>query len=62
MPIPLKSTAPVVPLAVWKDLYSAAEIFRTLRPWEALDDRDLIGVRDFSSFNDVKISDVFCSF
>jgi hypothetical protein len=37
---------PVVPVDVWKHLYSAAARFSSLRPWEKLDDLDLIAVRD----------------
>lgn len=46
---PVKTGIPVVPLAVWKNLYSAAATFHSLRPWEMLDDLDLIGVRDSST-------------
>jgi hypothetical protein len=42
----MKPTVPAVPLSIWKDLYSAAQKFYALRPWEMLDDTDLIGVRD----------------
>lgn len=42
----MKPIAPVVPLPVWGNLYTAAERFRSLKPWKVLDDRDLIGVCD----------------
>lgn len=44
----MKPTIPQVPLPVWRDLYSAAQQFQNLRPWEVLDDLDLVGVRDTS--------------
>lgn len=44
----MRPTVPSVPLPVWKDLYSAAQKFRALQPWEILGDTDLIGVRDRS--------------
>lgn len=37
---------PSVQLPVWKELYAAAERFRSAQPWEMLDDTDLIGVRN----------------
>jgi hypothetical protein len=42
----LKSVAPDVPLAVWKDLYLSAGKVHSRRPWEHFDDTALIGVRD----------------
>jgi len=45
----MKPTVPTVPLAVWKDLHSAAQKFHALRPWEMLDDTDLIAVHDAST-------------
>jgi hypothetical protein len=42
----MKPKAPVVSISVWKDLYAVADIFNDLRPWEILDDTDLIGVHD----------------
>lgn len=44
----MKPTVPNVPLTVWKDLYNAADRFKSLRPWEMLDDADVIGVRGAS--------------
>ncbi len=40
---------PTVPVAVWKNLCAAAETFRSRKPWEVLDDLDLIAVRDSST-------------
>ena len=42
----MKPTAPAVPPPVWSDLYAAAQRFRTLRPWEVLDDLNPVAVRD----------------
>jgi hypothetical protein len=38
--------APKVSLSVWKELYAAAEQFKTAEPWNLLDDLDLICVRN----------------
>jgi len=45
----VKTITPAVPIVVWKNLYSAAAKFHSLRPWEVLDDLDLIAVRDSST-------------
>lgn len=42
----MKIASPSVPLPVWSDLYSAALKVQMMRPWEVLDDLDLIGVRN----------------
>ncbi len=42
----MKSTVPTVPPPIWSDLYAVTERFRALRPWEVLDDLDLVAVRD----------------
>lgn len=39
----------MVPHDVWKGLYVAAGMVTSLSPWEMLDDRDLIGIRDSAS-------------
>ena len=41
----MKPNVPNVPLAVWRNLYHAAVTFHLARPWEWLDDIDLVGVR-----------------
>ena len=45
----VKTTTPAVPIDVWKNLYSAAAKFSSLRPWEKLHGLDLIAVRDSST-------------
>lgn len=45
----MKPIVPKVSIAVWKELYAAAARTHALRPWEALGDTDLIGVRDPSN-------------
>jgi hypothetical protein len=42
----MKPVVPTVPLHVWKNLYSAAQKFNSLQPWEILDAMDLICLRD----------------
>jgi hypothetical protein len=42
----MKPKVPVVPLPVWKDLHAAAQTFGSLKPWELLDDLDVVCVRD----------------
>jgi hypothetical protein len=42
----MKPVAPTVPLPLWKQLYSVADRVQDLRPWEHLDDLDLVVVRD----------------
>ncbi len=37
---------PIVSLDIWKELYSAADLFQGARPWETFDDTDIIGVYD----------------
>lgn len=44
-----KPIVPEVQASVWKELYSAAEKFKSLEPWNILDDRDLICVRNHSN-------------
>lgn len=42
----MKPVPPVVQLSSWKQLYSAAQRVQDLKPWETLDDLDLVVVRD----------------
>lgn len=42
----MKPLVPIVPIAVWKELYAAAERYHDVRPWEVFGDRDVFGVRD----------------
>ncbi len=42
----MKPKIPAVPLPVWKELYIAAQQFYSLKPWELLDDLDLVCVHD----------------
>lgn len=44
-----RQIVPAVPLSVWEGLYSAAAKFHQRKPWEAMDNLDLIGMRDPSS-------------
>ena len=42
----MKPIVPAVSTAVWKELYNAAQKFSLLKPWDVLDDSDMICVRD----------------
>lgn len=45
----MKPAVPIVPLSIWKELFSVSRNIYNLKPWVTLDDLDLIVVRDPST-------------
>ncbi len=44
--VSMKPAPPVVQPTTWKQLYAAAQRVQDLKPWEQLDDLDMVIVRD----------------